>query len=430
MPFDLSRGAPQQIAIVGGGISGLAAAWALAPRHQVTLYEAAPELGGHARTVLAGRTGSQPVDTGFIVFNYANYPHLTGLFRDLDVPVERSDMSFGVSLEGGRLEYALRSGNALFGQRRNLLRPSFHAMIRDILKFNARAEATASGRPELTIAALLAELRLGRAFRDGYLYPICGAIWSTPTSDIGAFPAQALIRFMRNHALMSAGGQHQWWTVSGGSRSYVTRLRAALRTRGVELRPATPVRSIHRAAGGIRLRAAGAEPVGFDHVILACHADQALAMLADATPEERSTLGAVRFQDNRTVLHRDHRLMPQRPRCWSSWVYRTEAGGAPDRGVGVTYWMNRLQNIPENDPLFVSLNPAREIPEALIYDEVTFRHPVFDHAALAAQARIAERQGDRNTWFAGAWLRNGFHEDGFASALRIARRLLPQDASA
>lgn len=430
MPFDVSRSAPQQIAIVGGGISGLAAAWSLSSHHQVTLFEAAPRLGGHARTVVAGRRGDQPVDTGFIVFNYANYPHLTGLFRDLEVPVERSDMSFGVSLSGGRLEYALRSGDALFGQRSNLLRPSFHAMIRDVLRFNARAEAAIRGRPDLTIDDLLAQLRLGRAFRDGYLYPICGAIWSTPASAIGAFPAEALIRFMRNHALMSAGGQHQWWTVSGGSQAYVSRLGAALLARGVDLRPATPIRSIGRTARGVTVRAAGAEPQAFDHVILACHADQALAMLADATPEERVTLGAVRFQDNRTVLHRDHRLMPRRRRCWSSWVYRTETAGGPDRSVGVTYWMNRLQNIPLDDPLFVSLNPERDIPEALVYDEVTFRHPVFDHAALAAQARIAAMQGARNTWFAGAWLRNGFHEDGFASALRITRRLLPQDASA
>ena len=430
MPFDLSRGAPQQIAIVGGGISGLAAAWSLSTHHQVTLFEAAPRLGGHARTVVAGRHGDQPVDTGFIVFNYANYPHLTGLFRDLDVPVARSDMSFGVSLDGGRLEYALRSGNALFGQRSNLLRPSFHAMIRDVLRFNARAEAAAQARPDLTIDQLLSHLRLGRAFRDGYLFPICGAIWSTPASGVGAFPAETLIRFMRNHALMSAGGQHQWWTVSGGSQSYVSRLNAALLARGVDIRPATPVHAITRTAQGVTVRAAGAEPQAFDHVILACHADQALAMLPDATPEERGTLGAVRFQDNLTVLHRDPRLMPRRRRCWSSWVYQTEAGGDPDRAVGVTYWMNRLQNIPLDDPLFVSLNPAREIPEALIYDEVSFRHPVFDHAALAAQRRIAAMQGARNTWFAGAWLRNGFHEDGFASALRIARRLLPQDASA
>jgi predicted NAD/FAD-binding protein len=426
MPFDLSHGAPQRIAIVGGGIAGLAAAWSLAPHHQVTLYEAAPRWGGHARTILAGQRGDQPVDTGFIVFNYANYPHLTAMFRDLDVPVMKSDMSFGVSLQGGRVEYALNTLNALYGQRANLLNPGFHGMVRDILRFNAGAEAAADRAPGLTIGALLAQLGLGTRFRDHYLFPICGAIWSTPARDIAAFPAEALLRFMRNHALLSPTGQHQWWTVAGGSQSYVARLVADLGRRGVRLRSATPVEAITRDDDGATLRAAGAGAERFDQVILACHADQALALLADAAGDERAALGAVRFQPNHAVLHRDPSVMPRRRRCWSSWVCRSEAGTPPDRAVGVSYWMNRLQNIPESDPLFVTLNPEREIPEALIYDQTTFRHPVFDHAALAAQARIAALQGSRRTWFAGAWLRNGFHEDGFASALRIARRLLPE----
>jgi len=421
MPFDLTRGAPQRIAIVGAGISGLAAAWVLSRCHQVTLYEAEGRLGGHARTVLAGRHGDQPVDTGFIVFNYANYPHLTAMFRDLDVPVERSDMSFGVSLLGGRLEYALRSGNALFGQRRNLLSPGFHGMIRDILRFNRRAEAAA--RPGQTIADLVEELRLGPRFRDHYLFPICGAIWSTPASDIGAFPAEALIRFMRNHALMSADGQHQWWTVAGGSRSYVSRLETALRGAGVTIRAGTPVRAVTRDADGVTLRGPGLPAETHDQVILATHADQSLAMLADASAAERDALGAVRFRPNRVVLHADPSVMPRRRRCWSSWVYRS---GAAEGEAGISYWMNRLQNIPATDPLFVSLNPGLPIREAAIFDEATFRHPVFDHAALAAQDRVAALQGQRRTWFAGAWLRNGFHEDGFASALRVARRLMPE----
>lgn len=423
VPFDLTRGAPQRIAIVGGGISGLSMAWQLAPHHQVTLYEAAPRLGGHARTVMAGRRGDVAVDTGFIVFNYVNYPHLTSLFRDLDVPVQRSDMSFGVSLGNGAVEFALRSANAVFAQRSNLLRPGFHRMIRDILRFNARAAAAAEDRPDLTIAALIAELGLGERFRDQYLFPICGAIWSTPARDIGAFPARTLLRFMSNHALMSRGGQHAWWTVSGGSVTYVNRLAAALQARGVALRPGTPVRAVTRGRNGAWLQIDGAGE-RFDHVILACHADQALALLADASADERAALGAVRFQDNRAVLHADPAVMPRRRACWSSWVYRADAPQS-DQAVGVTYWMNRLQSLPEDDPLFVSLNPGAAIEPASIYDEVTFHHPVFDHAALDAQARIAAMQGSRQTWFAGAWLRNGFHEDGFASAVRIARQLLP-----
>ncbi|MEZ5765559.1 MAG: FAD-dependent oxidoreductase [Xanthobacteraceae bacterium] len=427
MPIDPMVRAPQRIAVIGGGISGLASAWLLGRDHKVTLYEAEPRLGGHARTVMAGPRSDIAVDTGFIVFNYANYPYLTSLFRDLDVAVQRSDMSFGVSLGGGQLEYALQSGNALFGQRRNLASFSFYRMVRDILRFNAKAEAASTTRPDLTIADLLDDLSLGAAFRDHYLFPICGAIWSTPVSGIGSFPAQALIRFMRNHALLSAGSQHQWWTVSGGSRCYVQKLESALRRIGVAVRAGTSVASVTRGREGVTIRSASCEPETYDQVVIAAHADQALAMLGDAAPEERAALASVRFQANRAVLHSDPSVMPQRRRCWSSWIYRSdrlpepEAEGAP--AVNVTYWMNRLQSIPESDLLFVSLNPEIAIPDEAIFDETSFHHPVFDHAALAAQADIAEMQGRRRTWFAGAWLRNGFHEDGFASAMRIARQL-------
>lgn len=419
---------PQRIAVIGGGISGLASAWLLGQTHNVTLFEAEKRLGGHARTVWAGRNGDVAVDTGFIVFNYANYPHLTALFRDLDVPVQRSDMSFGVSLGAGRLEYALRSGNALFGQRSNLASPSFYAMIRDILRFNAAAESAAANSPELTIAELVRELGLSRAFREHYLFPICGAIWSTPTGGIGSFPAQALMRFMRNHALLSAGSQHQWWTVSGGSRSYVERLQAGLVRIGVRIRTGAPVSSVTRHGENVTVHGTSFEDETFDNVVFATHADQTLALLGDAAPEERAALGAIRFQPNRAVLHRDPAVMPRRRRCWSSWVYRTErmpqhGGDDAASGVGVTYWMNRLQSIPESEPLFVSLNPEIAIPDDAIYDETTFRHPLFDHEAIAAQEKVASMQGLRRTWIAGAWLRNGFHEDGFASAVRISRQL-------
>ncbi len=425
MPFDRSHGAPQRIAIVGGGIAGLASAWTLAARHRVTLYETAPRFGGHARTVVAGRNGDQPVDTGFIVFNYANYPHLSAMFRDLDVPVQRSDMSFGVSLGGGRLEYALRSPGALFGQRSNLLDPGFHGMIRDILRFNSRAESAAGDDPDLTISALVQRLGLGRRFRDHYLFPICAAIWSTPSDRIGAFPAVALLRFLRNHALMSPSSQHQWWTVTGGSIGYVSRLVSALSSHGVALRPSTRVAAVTRDGAGVTLRAQGCESETFDQVILACHADEALATLTDADPDESEALAAIRFQDNRAILHADPSVMPRRRACWSSWVYR----GEDPRGtgaVGVSYWMNRLQGIPEEDPMFITLNPAGDIDPRQVYDETVFRHPVFDRAALRAQETLARLQGRRQTWFAGAWMRHGFHEDGFASALRIARRLLPE----
>ena len=428
MPYDLSPDAPQRIAVIGGGISGLAAAWGLSATHQVTLYEAENRLGGHARTLMAGKRGDQPVDTGFIVFNYVNYPHLSGLFRDLEVPVRRSDMSFGVSLGDGALEYALRSGNALFGQRRNFARPAFWGMIRDIMRFNAQAFEAAAGRPDLSIADLLETLGTGKGFRDHYLYPICSAIWSTPRSGIGDFPAETLIRFMRNHGLMQARGRHGWWTVEGGSAEYVRRLTAALLQRGVTLHQGAPVRSVNRGPKGVTLRAAGGVEEFYDQIVFACHPDQALAILADPRPEERGALAAIRYQDNRAVLHADPVVMPKRQRCWSSWVYREgKAPVAQDApAVGVTYWMNRLQSIDAADPLFVSLNPAEDIDPALIYDTHVFRHPVFDHAALRAQGQIAAMQGRGATWFAGAWLRHGFHEDGFASAMRITRQLTPK----
>lgn len=428
MPYDLRPNAPQRIAVIGGGISGLAAAWALSSHHQVTVFEADARFGGHARTLMAGRNGDQPVDTGFIVFNYVNYPHLTGLFRDLDVPVKRSDMSFGVSLGDGALEYALRSGNAMFGQRRNIANPAFWGMIRDILRFNAEAFAAVAGQPDITIKALLQKLGMGRRFRDHYLFPICSAIWSTPRAGIGDFPAEALIRFMRNHGLMQARGRHGWWTVDGGSIEYVSRLTTALQNRGVTLHLGAPVAAVTRSPMGVTLRARGGVDTGYDQVIFACHPDQALAILTDPRPDESAALRAIRFQDNRAVLHADPVVMPKRRRCWSSWVYREVADplAAESAGVGVTYWMNRLQSIDESDPLFVSLNSADDIDPTLVYDEHVFRHPVFDLAALRAQGDIARMQGRDGTWFAGAWLRHGFHEDGFASAMRISRILAPK----
>ncbi|OIP82360.1 MAG: cyclopropane-fatty-acyl-phospholipid synthase [Rhodobacterales bacterium CG2_30_65_12] len=423
MSFDAPVTRPQRIAVIGAGISGLAAAYQLAAEHNVTVYEAEKRLGGHARTVIAGVRGDQPVDTGFIVFNYANYPHLTRMFHDLDVPVKTSDMSFGATIDGGAVEYGLKNVPALFAQAGNLARPKFLRMVRDILRFNAHAEAAATS-DEITIGELVDQLGLGAWFQRYYLMPICGAIWSTPPADIRAFPARALIAFFRNHALLSATGQHQWWTVEGGSVEYVRRLSAHLVTRGVALRSGTPVKSVTRHAGTVTIHAENAAPEPFDQVIFATHSDDTLRLLAAPTEAERVALGAVAYQNNRVILHRDPAQMPKRKAAWSSWVYKAEGAGEETR-IGVSYWMNRLQGIPDNDPLFITLNPVGEIPAALIYDEITFRHPVFDRAALKAQSQIARIQGQNNTWFAGAWLRHGFHEDGFASAVRVARAISP-----
>ncbi|MCF2905172.1 FAD-dependent oxidoreductase [Octadecabacter sp. CECT 8868] len=412
---------PQRIAIIGGGISGLSAAHLLSPHHAVTLFEAAPRLGGHARTVMAGLNGDQPVDTGFIVFNYANYPHLTRMFQELDVPVVKSDMSFGATINGGEIEYGLRDVGALTAQKRNLLRPGFVRMVRDILRFNDKAEALATD-DTATIGDLMNDLRLGDWFQRYYLMPLCGAIWSTPPDEIRGFPARALVQFFRNHALLSSSGQHQWWTVDGGSIEYVRRLEHSLRGRGVAIRTGTAVQSVSRDGQKSTVHSSAGPLEPFDQVIFACHSDQALRLLEQPTPQERAALSAIRFQDNQMILHRDENQMPKRRSVWSSWVYKADTT-QPEPAIGVTYWMNRLQNIPSDDPLFVSLNPSEAVPDELIYDQKTFRHPVFDAPALVAQRQLTEMQGHNNTWYAGAYTRHGFHEDGFASAARIARMM-------
>lgn len=430
MPFDVRPLRPQRIAVIGGGISGLASAYRLGRDHDVTLFEAAPRLGGHARTVIAGKNGDQPVDTGFIVFNYANYPHLTRMFNDLDVPVVKSDMSFGASIDDGRIEYGLRDIRALMTQKRNLVRPGFVRMVRDILTFNKHAEALAT-HDDLTLGDLMDHLRLGDWFQSYYLLPLCGAIWSTPAAAIRDFPARPVVQFFRNHALLSTSGQHQWWTVDGGSREYVHRLEAHLVSNNVTIRPNTPVVEVARTGVTSTVTTKNAEtgPVtsAFDHVVFACHPDQALRLLGRSTPKEQSILSDIRYQDNQVILHRDAALMPKRKGVWSSWVYTTDTS-KPETSIGVTYWMNRLQNIPETDPMFVSLNPIKSVREDAIYDQVTFRHPVFDGPALDAQRRLMDIQGQNNTWFAGAYTRHGFHEDGFASAMRIARLMETQTA--
>lgn len=428
MPFESVTTAPKRIAVIGAGISGLAAAYLLSPHHDVVLFEAERRLGGHARTVLAGKRGDQPVDTGFIVFNNANYPNLVRMFGDLDVPVTESNMSFGASFQGGRFEYAFNSIDAIFATRRNIADPRFLRMIRDILRFNKRASGVAQD-PGMTIGGLIETLRLGPWFRDRYLLPFSGAIWSTPTQDILQFPAQALVRFFENHALLGYTGQHQWFTVKGGSVEYVRRLEAHLRAAGVTIRLAAPVAAIRRHEGGAEVRAAGGDWEAFDEVILATHSDDSLAMLSDATAQERAALGAVRYQPNEAILHSDTAMMPRRRKCWASWVYTEEAGKTSPR-IDLTYWMNSLQPIPQDDPLFVTLNTTRQIRDDLVHDTVTFRHPVYDVAALRGQAAIRAMNGSLRTWFCGAWMRNGFHEDGFASAVDVVESLNRRAADA
>jgi len=427
MPFEQNRPAAKRIAVIGGGISGMGAAHLLASEHSVALFEDAPRLGGHARTVIAGKNGDQPVDTGFIVFNYVTYPHLTRLFDELDVPVTKSNMSFGVSIDGGRLEYALNNLASLFARRRNLASPRFLGMLLDILKFNDKAKALATDS-DMTIGDLLAALGTGDWFRDYYILPFSGAIWSTPKRDILDFPAKAMVTFFENHGLLDPYGNHQWYTVDGGSAQYVGRLQASLVNRGVDIRLSAGVQAVRRTALGVEVKALGGDWEGFDEVVFATHSDTTLGLLSDATGIERTALSAIRYTDNEVVLHADASLMPRRKAAWASWVYTEAQGAAPDR-IGVNYWMNSLQPIPLDDPMFVTLNPARPIREELIYDQVTFAHPQYDLGALAGQDTMRAINGRNHTWFCGAWMKNGFHEDGLASAVDVveAMALRPDD---
>lgn len=421
MPYEVRRTAPRRVAVIGGGIAGMGAAHFLAGTDNVVLFEAAPRIGGHARTVLAGRNGDQPVDTGFIVYNHPTYPRLVKLFDQLGVPTVKSDMGFGASIRGGWLEYGLRGLPAIFAQKKNVADPRFLRMLRDIVTFNKKA-LSAADRADMTIGQLIEKLRLGAWFRDYYLTPFSGAIWSTPTERILDFPAQAMVQFFKNHSLLSYSDDHQWFTVEGGSIQYVSRLQTSLERRGADIRAATPVKAVRRTVSGVEVLADGSEWEAFDDVVFATHSDQTLEMLADASGVERAALAAIRYQPNRAVLHADERMMPRRKVCWSSWNYTEPARKTTDR-IGLTYWMNSLQPIPKDDPLFVTLNATQPIREELIYDEVTFAHPLYDLGALAAQETIRAINGTRNTWFCGAWMHNGFHEDGLRSALDVAEAM-------
>jgi len=428
VPFDAASpaGRPLDIAVIGSGISGLSAAWLLSRRHRVTVYEKDARLGGHSHTVEApGSDGSViPVDMGFIVYNEANYPNLTALFDWLGAPTKASDMSFGVSLDGGSLEYSSNSALSLFAQKRNLLSPRFWSMLSDLVRFyrEAPAHCAALDHRLTSLGDYLCEQGYSRAFQDDHLLPQAAAIWSTSANGIREFPAAAFIRFCQNHGLLKLKGRPAWRTVDGGSRAYVERLTADYADR---VRTACAARAVRRTGRGVEVLDATGETRRYDHVVMAAHAPQSLALLEDASPQERALLGAFRYTPNHAVLHTDDRLMPRRRSCWSSWNYvgrRPEAGG--DSGdLCVTYWMNRLQVLPDHAPLFVTLNPAEEPDPARVIHSETYEHPLFDAAAIRAQRSFWSIQGERNTWYAGAWLGSGFHEDGLQAGLAVAEAL-------
>lgn len=414
-----------RIAVVGSGISGLAASWLLSQRHDVTLFERDERVGGHSNTidvVDAARCSDEPcpVDTGFIVYNTASYPNLIALFNHLNVPTVPTDMGFAVSLDGGRYEYSGNGLGGLFGQPANALRPDHWRMIADTLRFFRQAplllaQDQAAGT---TLGAYLAANKYSDAFVNRHILPMAAAIWSTPSADVMQFPATAFVRFFVNHGLLQVSNRPQWRTVVGGSRQYVRRLVDANKGRIVN---GASVSSIARTPDGVTITVKG-ERLRFDTCIVATHADQALAMLADADDHEKRLLGAFRYASNRAVLHADPSFMPQRKRLWSSWNYLGSGSGA-HRSLSLTYWMNKLQPLQSARDVFVTLNPQRPMAPGTEFAVIDYAHPMFDQAALSAQRDLWSLQGRRRTWFCGSYFGFGFHEDGLQAGLAVAEHI-------
>jgi predicted NAD/FAD-binding protein len=415
----------RRVAVIGSGISGLAVADSLAGQAKVTLFEAERWFGGHAHTVDVRLDGIEHgVDTGFLVFNERTYPQLIALFQRLGVASAASDMSFSVQSPATGWEWCGSDLNGVFAQRNNLVSPRFLGMLADVLRFNQLATAIAlrNGDAELDepIGAFLDRHGFGSAFREGYFLPMIGCVWSCPTGQMLRFPVGTMIRFCHNHGLTQLSDRPQWRTVRGGSRHYVDKMLASI----ADARLATPVRAVRRlppgagTAGVIVNTDAGDER--FDEVVLACHSDQALALLADASADERDVLGAIRYQANRAVLHTDRSVLPRRPRAWAAWNYERAAdSGREDAGVCLHYLINQLQPLPWRTPVIVSLNPLRPIEPAAVLGQWDYMHPVFDCAAVQAQRRVPALQGRSHVWFCGAWTRYGFHEDGLMSGLAV-----------
>lgn len=416
--------AMKKITVVGAGISGLSSAYLLSSQYEVTLYEKNAYIGGHSRTLkIDVESQDILVDTGFIVFNYHTYPHLTKLFERLNVPVKKSDMSFGVSIDNAWLEYGSKNLNTLFAQRGNVLKPKFLRLIRDILKFNKVSKqhiANDSLDDSVSLGEYLTTLKVSQWFKDYYILAMGGAIWSTPLAQMYDFPAKTFIRFFQNHGLLETDAPVQWYTVDGGSQAYVMRLVQALKTQGVQF--GSGVTEVKRDDKGVTVVSKSGEH-RYDAVVFACHSNEALDLLETPTLLEMNALSAIQYKPNQVILHCDESFMPQRRKAWSSWVYLSERQHDDSDHVSLTYWMNNLQGLPTQVPILVTLNPSKMPAEDKIFNHHVFEHPQFDDKALKAQQQLQAMQGDNRTYFCGAYLRYGFHEDGIHSAVQVAEKL-------
>ncbi len=428
-------GRRMKLAIVGSGISGLAVAHTLKGHADITVFEAGDYFGGHTHTVdvtLPTPQGlvTHGVDTGFLVFNERTYPNLINLFAELQVDTAPSDMSFSVqvpgALNGKTLEWSGTDLNSVFAQRSNLVNPRFWRMLADVLRFNALCTRIAKEQREAELqqplSVFLCTHKFSDQFRDWYFLPMMGCIWSCPTDQMLQFPVATMIRFCHNHGLIQVTNRPQWFSVVGGARHYVEKILADVHDKRLN----TPVRLIERDAQGVRIVTDG-HAERFDEVVVATHTDQALGLLREPSRDERSVLGAIRYQANRAVLHTDASVLPANAKTWAAWNYERAASNDRESArVCLHYLLNRLQRIPFAQPVVVSLNPVQAIDPVTIVGEYDYAHPVFDLAAIEAQKRVPLLQGQQHTWYAGAWTGYGFHEDGLKSGLQVGRALLRQ----
>ncbi len=423
-----------KVAVIGSGISSLTSAYFLNQKYDIKLYEKNDYLGGHSNTIDINYNGKNiAVDIGFIVFNHQTYPNLKAFFELLDIKIAKSQMSFAVKILEKNLEYAGTNLNSVFAQRKNLFKPAFLKMLRDILHFNKSASNLLNQGVDLNYSMnkFLQDLRVGNYFSQYYLLPMASAIWSTPLEKIGDYPAQSFVRFFKNHGLLTVSDQPQWYTVDGGSKQYVNKICENFSNK-ISLND--EVKSIEVLSNlnsrNIKIVSTKGEDF-FDKVIIGAHSDQAFKMLVNPTDLHQQVLGNIKYQKNLVVLHKDSKVMPQNKRAWASWVYTKYDDSQNSSNIfqnlpsnlAVSYWMNNLQNIDQNYPIFVSLNPKQEIAKEDIFHQKIFEHPIFDSQAIKAQSRMQEIQGLNEIYFCGAYQSYGFHEDGISSALRVLNQL-------